>query len=117
VENEFPSEFISQPILEKIEGKSATTIVLSSKYTRSTNQSRLLVKIETGRKHQIRMHLASKGFPIIGDRLYYSSFHEKDKKGTLSKANKEFRQPDLQLKSCYLSFVCPMTQLKQEYKI
>lgn len=32
--------------------------------------SRLRITIETGRKHQIRVHLKSLGYPIIGDKLY-----------------------------------------------
>ena len=34
------------------------------------NKSEVEVRIETGRKHQIRKHLAHLGHPIIGDRLY-----------------------------------------------
>jgi len=121
VKGEFPSELISQPILDEIDGKSATTIVLSSKYDPSSRQSRLLVKIETGRKHQIRKHLANRGFPIIGDRFYGDDFlHEVsvDYGSYLeTEINTKTKQPDLMLKSCYLSFTCPMTQIKQEYKI
>jgi len=32
--------------------------------------SLLEVKIDTGRTHQIRVHLSSIGFPIIGDKVY-----------------------------------------------
>lgn len=32
--------------------------------------SLLTVKIKTGVRHQIRVHLASQGFPILGDKLY-----------------------------------------------
>lgn len=34
-------------------------------------QSLLLIRLETGRKHQIRAHLEFLGFPLIGEKLYY----------------------------------------------
>lgn len=33
-------------------------------------RSLLTIRLETGRKHQIRVHLAERGMPIVGDRLY-----------------------------------------------
>lgn len=37
---------------------------------RYRNATLLNVHVHTGRTHQIRVHLAQRGFPIIGDRLY-----------------------------------------------
>ncbi|MDA3810744.1 MAG: pseudouridine synthase, partial [Spirochaetaceae bacterium] len=37
---------------------------------RYENSTRLLLKPETGRTHQLRVHLKAIGFPICGDRLY-----------------------------------------------
>ena len=37
---------------------------------RSTAATRLLLKPETGRSHQLRLHLASIGHPILGDVFY-----------------------------------------------
>lgn len=50
------------------DGKRAVTNV----YPLSGNDSRTLLKIilETGRTHQIRVHLSFKGFPLAGDSLY-----------------------------------------------
>ncbi|HEX5000171.1 MAG TPA: RluA family pseudouridine synthase [Terriglobia bacterium] len=39
---------------------------------RSRTASRLEVKLETGRKHQIRVQLADRGHPIAGDKAYGS---------------------------------------------
>lgn len=37
---------------------------------RYNNASVLSVRVRTGRTHQIRVHLAERGFPILGDKLY-----------------------------------------------
>ena len=36
----------------------------------SNGASLIKVRIETGRTHQIRVHMAHQGFPVIGDKLY-----------------------------------------------
>lgn len=53
-----------------IDGRSARSSARCLRYCAERDQSLLLVEIETGRKHQIRQHLAQAGFPIVGDRLY-----------------------------------------------
>ena len=53
-------------------GKPARTYVmrLATTGSRSGCRTLLLVELASGRKHQIRVHLASRGFPIVGDALY-----------------------------------------------
>ena len=60
------------------------------------------VSIETGRKHQIRKHLAELGHPIVGDRLYGS--------GAVDNA-------DLQLTAWRLAFHCPVQDQPVEYRL
>lgn len=55
-------------------GKNAVTHFRVLK--RHNNYTLLEVKIETGRTHQIRVHLAEIGFPIIGDSVYSNGKNE-----------------------------------------
>lgn len=60
------------------------------------------VSIETGRKHQVRRHLAGLGFPILGDRLYGSGADD---------------GVDLQLTAYLLGFRCPVSGDVVEYRL
>jgi tRNA pseudouridine32 synthase/23S rRNA pseudouridine746 synthase len=76
---------MSQPVDERPATSHATLL----EYDARENRSLLEVSIETGRKHQIRRHLAEAGYPVVGDRLYGQGDSEKE---------------NLQLTACYLAF-------------
>lgn len=87
-------------LAQALDGKSATTHVNMIHQDPHRQQTLLQVRIETGRKHQIRRHLAAHGFPIVGDRLY----------GTAS-------DTPLQLIACRLGFVCPLSRQERDYQL
>lgn len=64
--------------------------------------SLLKVRLETGRTHQIRVHLSSKGWPIVGDFLY----GEEDERLPYRFA----------LHSCYLSLIHPVSGEKMVFE-
>lgn len=80
-------------IRTNIDQKTATSHARFLRYDQAEDESLLEVQIETGRKHQIRVHLASVGFPVVGDRLHGSGRNEKD----------------LQLAAVSLEFQCPIS--------
>ncbi len=89
-----------QSVDAPVEGKPALSRVSTLEIDQNNQTSLLSVTIETGRKHQIRRHLAGLGHPIIGDRLY----------------GRPAKQP-LQLLAVYLAFDCPLTRQKREIEL
>ena len=59
-----------------VNGKPASSHIYVLSHT--TKYSLVKVVIETGRKHQIRTHLAALGHPILGDRLFQSGSFSQD---------------------------------------
>lgn len=85
-----------------LDGKDALSYINSSDYNADKDQSILEVAIHTGRKHQIRRHLASLGHPVVGDRLY-----GEDKNPPM----------DLQLTAFKLGFICPFSGEEKKYSL
>lgn len=100
VEGKFSSTKMT--IDSEVDGKSALSYAHRLEYDAELNQSKVQVKIESGRKHQIRVHMASVGHPVVGDRLH---------------GNGSETTPNLQLTSCYLNFICPVTQQDKTFEL
>jgi tRNA pseudouridine32 synthase/23S rRNA pseudouridine746 synthase len=95
--------FDQQPVTvnQPLDDRHAVSHFERERYDAKRDQSLVNVRIETGRKHQIRRHAASLGFPVVGDRLYGS----------------QNRDVDLQLTACYLAFVCPFTGEQKRFEL
>jgi len=91
-----------QTFTTDVDGKAAISHARCLAYDAAKDRSLLEVTIETGRKHQIRCHLANAGFPIIGDRLYGEAKHD---------------DQDLQLAASSLAFVCPISNEERLYEL
>lgn len=87
---------------QPIDGKDAVSEFSFQQLSHDGEQSLLDVRIETGRKHQVRRHLAELGHPVIGDRLYGAG--EED-------------GVDLQLTAYLLAFHCPVNDEPVEYRL
>lgn len=98
VHGEFPAQ---GPVTldADLDGKTAISHVTRLAHDPEQDRSLLEVAIETGRKHQIRRHLAGAGFPVVGDRLY----------------GKGKETDDLQLTAFALAFRCPVSRRRREF--
>lgn len=92
-------------ISDEIDNKPAISKIIRLE-AHGKDDTAVTIEIETGRKHQVRKHLAQSGFPIIGDRLYGSQ-----------QAREESSIKNLQLQSTYLKFCCPVTNTIKEYTL
>ena len=99
-------DFSGQPsplrVDQPIDGRKAVSEISLEQVDDDKSHSLVEVRIETGRKHQIRRHLADLGHPVIGDRLYGTG--EED-------------GVDLQLTAYLLAFRCPVSGEKAEYRL
>ena len=96
------------------DGKEALTFIRSSE--RLGNYSILDIGIETGRTHQIRVHLSSKKLPIIGDSTYNPGrIIGKDSSTELISIIRSFSRQALHAR--FLSFTCPKTENEISFNI
>ena len=84
-----------------LDEKTARTEYRLLKYSEQHDEATLEVSIVTGRKHQIRRHLAAIGHPVMGDPAYGQ--HNKTPRG-------------LQLIATRLAFTCPMSKQARDYR-
>jgi tRNA pseudouridine32 synthase/23S rRNA pseudouridine746 synthase len=84
-----------QIINTDVDGKSACSTFTCLTYDKAQDKSLIKVKIDSGRKHQIRIHAASIGLPVVGDRLHGIADENEVK--------------NLQLCAVSLSFICPFS--------
>ncbi len=83
-----------------LDDKAAVSHVRVLEVHEGSNTSLLEVTIDTGRKHQIRRHLAQAGFPVVGDERYGGP-----------------AAPMLCLTSMVLRFKCPLSGKQRDYSL
>ncbi|MEI6894791.1 MAG: RNA pseudouridine synthase [Colwellia sp.] len=91
-------------IIERyIDDKKARSTFTCLSYDEIKKYSLIQVKIDSGRKHQIRKHAASINMPVVGDRLH-----------GIADENEPL---DLQLCAVSLRFICPVTKHERFFEL
>jgi 23S rRNA pseudouridine1911/1915/1917 synthase len=98
------NKIISEPDATIENGKWAVTHF--TKLAQHSNMSYLKIKLETGRTHQIRVHMSELGHPLVGDLLY----------GYSAKKMKELGVSRFFLHAAELGFEHPKTKKFIEFK-
>ena len=76
----------------------------------------LKLKLETGRTHQIRVHLSESGFPVLGDVMYGADKKLKSIKSSSLRAQLE-KIPRFALHAAELGFIHPTTGEQKKFSV
>lgn len=87
-------------------GKRAVTHFRTISYHPENDTSALLVKLETGRTHQIRVHMQAAGHPVVGDGMYGYESDLMDRQALHSRSLDFFHPINLRP----MHFECPLPQ-------
>jgi 23S rRNA pseudouridine1911/1915/1917 synthase len=104
-------------VITKNTGKEAITHYVLVENTSDNKFSILECKLDTGRTHQIRIHLNYKGFPVVGDPLYndaqnkYICRLDQQKKELVKNFTRQA------LHAYRLEFIHPITEEELEFEI
>ncbi|MEM9301853.1 MAG: RNA pseudouridine synthase [Pseudomonadota bacterium] len=102
VHGAFPDRPSPIRIETPIDGKQAISEISRVSASQDGSTTTVDIRIETGRKHQIRRHLAELGHPILGDRLHGRGADD---------------GVDLQLTAFVLAFPCPVRRESVRYAL
>ena len=101
VQGELILPALPHKIDSELDGKSAVTWIDSAVYDAGNRQTHLRLRIASGRKHQIRRHLAALGHPVVGDARY----------------GKPDGSQRIALQAFSLEFLCPLTNRPRRYAL
>lgn len=93
-------------VVSETDGEAAVTHFTRIDYRRDLGLSFVLLRLETGRTHQIRVHMKHIGHPLIGDFLYNPLYCDAPVPGKMK------RQA---LHACQIVFVHPVTGASMEF--